>query len=95
MEVELEKKSKRDGKSYPELASLLCIAHAEKTGCSVSHSRLELQTCSECLLRHGIHPNRLAAGLPDILEELAPVMDSDDELRSGFSGASARDIGIA
>lgn len=43
MRIGLEKKSQRDGKSYPELASLLCMAHAKKTGCSVAHSRLELK----------------------------------------------------
>jgi hypothetical protein len=71
MGVELEKKSKRDGKSYPELASLLCIAHSEKNGCSVTHSRLVLKhALSATIAWYPSEPER--SEYSGYLEELAP-----------------------
>lgn len=71
MGVELQKKSKRDGMSYPELASRLCIAHAEKTGCSVARSRAVLKRAlSAATAWHPSEPAR--SEYSGYLEQLAP-----------------------
>jgi hypothetical protein len=72
MGVDLEKKSKRDGKSYPELASLLCVAHSEKNGCNVAQSRAALKSAlSAATAWYPSEPAR--SEYSGYLEEFAPA----------------------
>lgn len=70
--VDLLKKSKRDGMSYPEIASRLCIAHSEKHGCSVAQSRLALKRALSAATAW-YPPDPARREYSGYLEELAPA----------------------